>query len=112
MSLRKVPASCAGLDLEKAAAALLKARGSATIAAWALGVPAPDFRMMTRAIPRMIEAALEAEEQALDEADGVVRRALKSSDMGRRLEAAGHILRTSPAGRRRGRGRDGCRGGT
>ena len=70
-------------------------------AAKALGVPTHDLRLMTRAVPQLLEAALEAEEQALDEAEEVLREALRCDNMGRRIAAAGHILRNSPAAKRR-----------
>jgi hypothetical protein len=99
---RIIPSSCADLDLNKAYRALLKHHGNVSAAARTLKVPAHDLRLLTRALPELIEAAMEAEEQALDEAEAVLRAALKHLDAGRRLEAAGHILRTSPAARRRG----------
>jgi hypothetical protein len=97
-----LPASCSGLDLNKAYRALIKHHGNVSRAAKLLKVPAPDLRSLIRIIPRLIDAALEAEEQALDEAEAVMRATLKHPDMHWRLEAAGHILRTSPAARRRG----------
>jgi hypothetical protein len=67
-------------------------------AARALGVPVHDLRLLTRAIRGLIEAALEAEEQALDEAEGVLHEAVRSGDKRRRIAAAGFILRMSEAG--------------
>ena len=67
-------------------------------AAKALGVPVHDLRLLTRAIRGLIEAALEAEEQALDEAEGVLHEAVRSGDKRRRIAAAGFILRMSEAG--------------
>jgi hypothetical protein len=99
---RTVPASCASLDLIKARRVLIKHHGNISAAAKKLRVPIRDLRLAALAVPALIEAALEAEEQALDEAEAVVREALKSGDMSRRLAAAGHVLRTSPAARRRG----------
>jgi hypothetical protein len=49
-----------------------------------------------------MDAALEAEEQGLDEAEAMVLEATRVSDMRRRIRAAGFYLRASPAGRRRG----------
>jgi hypothetical protein len=96
-----IPASCAGLDLQLVCRELIRSSGHVTKAAERLGVPAPDLRMLIRIVPRVMEAALEVEEQALDEAEAVVRRAMKSSDLGRRLEAAGYMLKTNPAAQRR-----------
>jgi hypothetical protein len=97
-----IPASCAGLDLDAAARELIRTQGNVKAAATSLGVPPHDLRLMTLSMPRLIQAALEAEEQALDEAEAAVRATLKSPDKARALAAAGHILRTSPAAKRRG----------
>jgi hypothetical protein len=98
---RIIPATCARLDLIKARRVLLKKHGNITATARNLGVPAHDLRLMALAVPALIKAALEAEEQALDEAQAVIRRALRESDATRRIAAAGHILRTNPAAKRR-----------
>jgi hypothetical protein len=81
---------------------LVRAGGNVSATAAALGVPTHDLRRMVSAVPQLIEAALEAEEQALDQAEEVIREALDSEDLSQRLAAAGHILRTSPAAKRRG----------
>ena len=96
-----IPASCRGLDLDQAAKQLIRNQGNITAAAKALGVPAPDLRLLTRAHPRLIEAAFEAEEQALDRAEAEIRNALNSSDKARALSAAAALLRISPAAKRR-----------
>ena len=54
-----IPASCRNLDLNKAAKELISRQGNVTAAAKALGVPAHDLRLLTRAQPRLIEAAFE-----------------------------------------------------
>jgi hypothetical protein len=96
-----VPPSCRSLDLNKAAKELISRQGNITAAAKALGVPAPDLRLLTRAQPRLIEAAFEAEEQALDRAEAEIRNALNSADKARALSAAAALLRISPAAKRR-----------
>jgi hypothetical protein len=96
-----IPASCRGLDLAKAAKELISRQGNITAAAKALGVPAHDLRLLTRAQPRLIEAAFEAEEQALDKAEAEIRNALNSTDKARALAAAAALLRVSPAAKRR-----------
>ena len=96
-----IPASCRSLDLNKAAKELISRQGNITAAAKALGVPAHDLRLLTRAQPRLIEAAFEAEEQALDKAEAEIRNALNSSDKARALAAAAALLRISPAAKRR-----------
>ena len=96
-----IPPSCRSLDLNKAAKELIARQGNITAAAKALGVPAHDLRLLTRAQPRLIEAAFEAEEQALDRAEAEIRNALNSSDKARALAAAAALLRISPAAKRR-----------
>jgi hypothetical protein len=103
--MANIPASCARLDIVRARKLLIKKHGNITATARKLGVPIHDLRLMALAVPMLSNAALEAEEQALDEAEAVIRRALKDSDASRRIAAAGHILRTSPAAKRRGFGR-------
>jgi hypothetical protein len=100
----KVPPSCAHLDPAEIYDELVRTGGNVSETARTLRVPVIDLRRLTRIAPSLIEAALEAEEQALDEAEAVLRQALKSADWSRKLAAAGHILRTSPAARRRGFG--------
>src|ERR1700757_4641857 len=97
-----IPPSCAALDLALVRRELIAAGANVTAAAKALGVPVTNLRLMTRALPVLIEAALEAEEQALDEAEAGLRAALQHPEASRRIAAAAHILKSSPAGRRRG----------
>jgi hypothetical protein len=68
----------------------------------ALGVPALDLRLLTYAVPELIDAALEAEEQALDQAEALLREAMRGGDMRWRIRAAGLFLRATATGRRRG----------
>ena len=103
--MANIPASCKHLDIVRARRMLLKKHGNISATAKKLGVPVHDLRLMALAVPALSNAALEAEEQALDEAEAVIRRALKDNDAARRIAAAGHILRTSPAAKRRGFGR-------
>jgi hypothetical protein len=101
---RTIPATCADLDLEAAGRALIRASGNVSAAAKALKVPARDLRLLTFAVPELIDAALEAEEQVLEEAEALLFEALRGKDMRRRIRAAGLFLRTTAAGRRRGFG--------
>ena len=71
-------------------------------AAKALGVPARDLRLLVYARPELLDAALEAEEQALEEAQALLFKAIRGGDMRRRIRAAGLFLRATAAGRRRG----------
>jgi hypothetical protein len=99
---RTIPASCVDLDLEAVGEALIRAGGAVCVAAKALGVPTPDLRRLIYARPELLDAALEAEERALDEAEAAMRTAIRTGDMRRRIRAAGLFLRATPAGRRRG----------
>jgi hypothetical protein len=91
------------IDLGEARKALMAACGSVSIAAKALKCQTVELRLVAIE-PALVEAAIEAEEQALDEAEAVVRKALRSANAAERLLAAGHLLRTSPAASRRGWG--------
>ena len=101
---RTIPASCADLDLEAAGRALISAGGSVSAAARTLNVPAHDLRLLTFAVPELIDAALAVEERALDEAQAVLFEAMRTGDMRRQIRAAGLFLRSTAAGRRRGFG--------
>jgi hypothetical protein len=70
-------------------------------AAKALGVHTRDLRQLVYARPELLDAALEAEECALDEAWAVVLAAMRTGNMRRRIRAAGFLLRNTKAGRRR-----------
>jgi hypothetical protein len=86
---RTIPASCADLDLEAAGRELIRVSGDVGAAAQALGVPAHDLGLLTWAVPELIDAALEAQERALDEAEALLIEAMESDDMQRRIRAAG-----------------------
>ena len=101
---RTIPASCADLDLETAGRELIRASGNVSTAAKALKVPVRDLRLLTYAVPELIDAALEAEEMAIEEAQALLFKALRGGDMRRRIRAAGLFLRATAAGRRRGFG--------
>lgn len=101
---RTIPESCADLDLEAAGRELIRAGGNVSAAARALGVPPHDLRLLTFAVPELIDAALEAEEQVLDEAEALLFEAMGAGDMRWRIRAAGLFLRATAAGRRRGFG--------
>ena len=90
-----VPISCAKLKRRRVEKALLDSGGSLRAAAIALSVPWPDLRQLTRAWPGLHEAAIEAEERALDQAEATLRQALRSESQITRLQAASHIVRRS-----------------
>ena len=99
---RTIPQSCADLDLEAAGRELIRTGGNVSAAARALGVPKPDLRLLVYARPELMDAALEAEERALDEAEALLLEAMSVGDMRQRIRAAGLFLRTTATGRRRG----------
>jgi hypothetical protein len=78
--------------------------GNVSATAKALKVPVRDLRLLTYAVPELIDAALEAEEQVIEEAQALLFKALRGGDMRRRIRAAGLFLRATAAGRRRGFG--------
>jgi hypothetical protein len=102
---KQIPASCAEVDLAAVERELIRTGANVSATAKTMGVPVHDLRLLTRAIPRLIEAALEAEERAIDEAVQVLRDGLRHPDMNKRLVAAAYFLRHTEAGRRRGWGR-------
>jgi hypothetical protein len=103
----KIPTSCVGLDLAAVERELIRTGANVSAAAKSLGVPVHDLRVLTRAQPRLIEVAMEAEELRLDEAQEALFAALRTGTLRRRLAAASFILRMSGEARRRGWGRSG-----
>jgi hypothetical protein len=101
---RTIPASCADLDLEGVGRELTSKRGNVSKTAKTLGVPTRDLRLLTYAVPELIDAALEVEEEMVDEAQALVFAALRVGDMRRRIRAASLFLRATAPGRRRGFG--------
>jgi cytidylate kinase len=99
---KPIPESCAHLDLEAVGLELIRTGGNVRAAARALGVPTHDLRLLTYAVPELIDAALEATERALDEAEALVLEAVRAPDVRRGIKAAGLYLRATTAGRRRG----------
>jgi hypothetical protein len=99
---KPIPESCAHLDLEAVGLELIRTGGNVKAAARALGVPTHDLRLLTYAVPELMDAALEATEKALDEAEAMVREAIRAPDTRRAIKTAGLYLRNSAAGRRRG----------
>jgi hypothetical protein len=87
------------LDPEKIVEALAKTEGSTIRAAKALGVRAHELRLFCLREPRLMEAAFEASELALDKAEAQVFRALRTGQLSNRLQAAAFVVRS------RGRGR-------
>jgi hypothetical protein len=99
---RTIPESCAELDLEAVGRELIRTGGNVSAAASALGVPTPDLRRLVYARPELLDAALEAEERVIDEAEALLLEAMEDGDARRRIRAAGFFLRATAGGRRRG----------
>ena len=100
---RALPVSCRDLDLATVEAELVKHHCNIAAAARALGVPASDLRRLVSWGP-LAAAASERVEQAIDDAEAVLRDGLRSPDLMMRLKAATALLKLSPAARRRGLG--------
>jgi hypothetical protein len=97
-----IPESCAHLEFAAIEAELVRTRGNVSGAAKTLGVPASDLRKLVWS-SALADAAFEAIETMVDDAQEVVLAALKSGDPAHRLTAAKALLRTEAA-RRRGWG--------
>jgi hypothetical protein len=65
---RTIPASCADLDPDAVGSELIRTGSNVSAAARALGLSTRDLRLFLYAKPELLDAALEAEECALDEA--------------------------------------------
>lgn len=100
-----VSATCGKLDFALVERALVDAQGNVSAAARALSVPTGDLRRLIWATPALADAAYEAVEQALDEAQAALITGLRHENLGRRLKAAAFFLRRTEAARRRGWGR-------
>jgi hypothetical protein len=93
---RALPVSCRELDLAAVEAELVRHRCNIARAARALGVPASDLRRLVSWGP-LAAAASEQVEQAIDDAEAVLRDGLRSPDLMVRLKAAKALLTLSPA---------------
>jgi hypothetical protein len=106
MRREAIPISCRELDLAAVQAELVKHRCNVAAAARALGVPSSDLRRLVSWGP-LAAVAIEQVEQAIDDAEKVLRDGLKSPDLTMRLKAAATLLALSPTARQRGWGRCG-----
>ena len=82
------------LDPEIILKALTKAEGSILKAARALNVRTIDLRRFCMREKALTEAALEANEIALDKAEAQVFRALRTGPLSSRMQAAAFIVRS------------------
>jgi hypothetical protein len=99
-----IPESCADLDLDAAVRELIGAGGNVSAAARALGVHVRDLRLLIYARPELLDAALEAEAVAIEQAQAVLLKTMRGADTRLRIRAADLFLRATAAGRRRGFG--------
>ena len=82
------------LDPELIAEALTKAEGSVWKAAKALNVRTGELRRFCLKDQRLMDAALEASELALDKAEASVFRALRTGPLSNRLQAAAFVVKS------------------
>jgi hypothetical protein len=106
--VKPIPTTCAHLDLAEVERELIRRDCNVSATAKALAVPVQDLRLLTLARPRLMEAAFEAVERSLDEAEAIAREAARNGDARQRIAAAGYLLRNTEAGRCRGWGRGGA----
>jgi hypothetical protein len=97
-----MPSSCAHLALADVELELIRAEGNVSAAARALSVPTADLRAMTRSDPALMDAAFEAIERGLDQAEQILWQGLRSEEIRQRLRAATFLLCHSAAGQSRG----------
>ena len=98
-----IPVSCAHLEFRELEAELIKNHGNVTATAKALNVPPPDLRRLVYST-KLLETVYEAVEETLDEAQAVLRDAMRGADLTHKLQAAKTMLTQTTAGRRRGFG--------
>jgi hypothetical protein len=99
---KRVPESVAHLDIEVIAAALIRNDANVRNAANALGVPSGDLRKFVLVDQRLADAALEAVELRLDDAEANLCEALRCGDPRRRDAASTFMLRNVQRASKRG----------
>ena len=93
---KRIPQSVAHLDVETVAAALIRHDANVRNAARALDVPSGDLRKLVFAeVHRLADAALEAVELRLDDAEANLCEALHCGDPRRRDAVSMFMLRNS-----------------
>ena len=80
-------------DPEAVATALIAAGGHIGKAARALGVKAAALRRLAIAEPQIMDAALEAAELALDEAEAALLAGMRKGPLANRLQAAAFVVK-------------------
>ena len=99
---RRVPESVAHLDVEIVAAALISHDANVGNTARTLGVPSGDLRKLVLADQRLADAALEAVELRLDDAEANLSEALRCGDPRRRDAVSMFMLRNTQRASKRG----------
>ena len=99
---KRIPESVAHLDVEIVAAALIRNDANVRNAARALGVPSGDLRKLVLVDQRLADAALEAVELRLDDAEANLCEALHCGDPRRRDAVSMFMLRNTQRAAKRG----------
>src|SRR6478735_4458091 len=99
---KRIPETVAHLDVELIAAALIRHDANVRNAARALDVPSGDLRKLVLADQRLADAALEAVELRLDDAEANLREALHCDDPRRRDAISMFMLRNTQRASKRG----------
>jgi hypothetical protein len=99
---KRVPESVAHLDVEIVSAALIRHDANVRNAAQALGVPSRDLRKLVLIDQRLADAALEAVELRLDDAEANLSEALRCGDPRRRDSVSMFMLRNVQRAAKRG----------
>jgi hypothetical protein len=99
---RRIPESVAHLDIEIVSVALIRHDANIRNAARVLGVPSGDLRKLVLADQRLADAALEAVELRLDDAEANLSEALHCDDPRRRDAVSMFILRNTQRASKRG----------
>ena len=99
---KRIPKSIAHLDVEIVAAALIRNDANVRNAARALGVPSGDLRKLVLVDQRLADAALEAVELRLDDAEANLSEALRCGDPRRRDSVSMFMLRNVQRAAKRG----------
>ena len=99
---KRVPESVAHLDVQTIAAALIRHDANVRNTARALGVPSGDLRKLVLVDQRLADAALEAVELRLDDAEANLHEALRCGDPRRRDAVSMFMLRNTERASKRG----------
>jgi hypothetical protein len=99
---KRVPESVAHLDVDVAAAALIRNDANIRNAAQELDVPSGDLRKLVLVDQRLADAALEAVELRLDDAEANLHEALRCGDPRRRDAVSMFMLRNTQRASKRG----------